>query len=323
MKRGLVIGKFLPIHAGHLALIDFAASQCDELIVSMSYTLADPIDWQLRFEWLKELIKNKPNVKAEISLDDFDNESLPLSERIQRWAAFIKRRFPPVDCIFSSEEYGEPFARELGIGHKLFDLSRTNFPVSGTLVRKNPFKYWNFIPAVVRPYFVKKICFYGPESTGKSTMAKHMANMFETEYVPEVAREFITTNEFSVEDIIRIGNAQTQRVFEKVKTANKILCCDTDLITTQIYSKIYLNEVPQILYDLEKQITYDHYFLFEIDVPWVEDGLRDLGSKRQEMFNLFKSALEIRNIPYQTIKGSWEEREALVKQRIEQLLNQS
>ncbi|HTJ51693.1 MAG TPA: AAA family ATPase, partial [Cyclobacteriaceae bacterium] len=200
-------------------------------------------------------------------------------------------------------------------------LSRSNVPVSGTLIRENPFKYWNFIPDIVRPYFVKKICFYGPESTGKSTMAKHIASLYKTEYVPEVAREFITTNEFSVDDIIRIGNAQTQRVFEKVKTANKILCCDTDLITTQVYSKIYLNEVPQILYDLEKQIKYDHYFLFDIDVPWVADGLRDLGSKRQEMFNWFKSELEVRNISYEIIKGSWNEREAQVRKRIEQLLN--
>jgi HTH-type transcriptional repressor of NAD biosynthesis genes len=323
MKRGLIIGKFLPIHTGHLALIDFAASQCNELIVSMSYTLADPIDWQLRYEWLKELVKNKPGVKAEVSLDDFDDESLPLPVRIQRWAAFIKKRFPPIDCLFSSEQYGDPFASVLGVEHKLFDLSRSNIPVSGTLIRENPFKYWNFIPDIVRPYFVKKICFYGPESTGKSTMAKHIAHLYKTEYVPEVAREFITTNEFSVDDIIRIGNAQTQRVFEKVKTANKILCCDTDLITTQIYSKIYLNEVPQVLYDLEKQIKYDHYFLFEIDVPWVADGLRDLGDKRQEMFNWFKSELEVRNISYEIIKGSWQEREAMVRKRIEQLLNPS
>jgi len=321
MKRGLIIGKFLPIHAGHLVLIDFAASRCDELIVSMSYTPADPIDWQLRYEWLKELVKNKPNVKAEVSLDDFDDESLPLSARIQRWAVFIKKRFPPIDYIFSSERYGDPFASVLGVEHQLFNLSRSNVPVSGTLIRENPFKYWNFIPDIVRPYFVKKICFYGPESTGKSTMAKHIASLYKTEYVPEVAREFITTNEFSVDDIIRIGNAQTQRVFEKVKTANKILCCDTDLITTQVYSKIYLNEVPQILYDLEKQIKYDHYFLFDIDVPWVADGLRDLGSKRQEMFNWFKSELEVRNISYEIIKGSWNEREAQVRKRIEQLLN--
>ena len=65
-----------------------------------------------------------------------------------------------------------------------------------------------------------------------------MAEIYHTEFVPEVAREMISSNEFTVEDIIHIGQAQTQRIKDKLKTANKILFCDTDLITTQIYSKL-------------------------------------------------------------------------------------
>src|SRR6478735_7445631 len=94
---------------------------------------------------------------------------------------------------------------------------------------------------------IKLICFYGPESTGKSTMAKHFATLYKTEFVPEVARELISSNDFTIDDIIRIGNAQTQRIKEKLKTANKFLFCDTDLITTQIYSKKYLVVIPEIL----------------------------------------------------------------------------
>ncbi len=161
---------------------------------------------------------------------------------------------------------------------------------------------------------IQLICFYGPESTGKSFMAKRMAEHFKTEYVPEVARELITSNDFTIEDIIRIGKTQTERVHEKLKTANRFLFCDSDLITTQIYSQHYLNEIPEILFDLEKQITYDHYFLFDIDTPWVNDGLRDLGSKdqRKEMFNRFKAALDKREIPYTLIHGNWAEREKII-----------
>src|SRR6516165_2870543 len=106
------------------------------------------------------------------------------------------------------------------------------------------------------------ICFYGPESTGKSTMAKHFAELYDTEFVPEVAREIISSNDFSIDDIIRIGHAQTERVKEKLKTADKFLFCDTDLITTQIYSKKYLGVIPEILFKLENEIQYDKYFLF-------------------------------------------------------------
>lgn len=169
---------------------------------------------------------------------------------------------------------------------------------------------------------IKLICFYGPESTGKSFMAKHLAEVYKTTFVPEVARELITSNTFSREDIIAIGRAQTERIFQKARKANKILFCDTDLITTQIYSRHYLGVVPPVLYELEKMISYDHYFLFDIDVPWVSDGMRDLGSEaaRIEMFTIFQNELERRSISYTLVQGSWEEREGIIRQQLASLL---
>ena len=253
MKRGLVIGKFLPIHDGHLALINFAASQCDEVIVSMSYTDQDPIPADLRFSWISEIFKDRPSIKPARIRDDFDDELLPLPERTKKWSEVIRRVYPPFDVLFSSEPYGDPLAANLGIIHTSFDTERKANPVSATMIRKNPFKYWDFIPLVVRPYFVKKVCIYGPESTGKSTLAIKLASRFQTEYVPEVAREFISSNDFTVDDIIAIALTHFSRIEEKTKTANKILICDTDVITTQIYCRHYLNVVPDILYTLEKK----------------------------------------------------------------------
>jgi HTH-type transcriptional regulator, transcriptional repressor of NAD biosynthesis genes len=165
------------------------------------------------------------------------------------------------------------------------------------------------------------VCFYGPESTGKSEMAKKMASLYKTEFVPEVARELITSNDFNREDIIMIGRAQTERIFQKARKANKFLFCDTDLITTQIYSRQYLKVVPPVLYELEKMVAYDQYFLFDIDVPWVSDGLRDLGDskKRKEMFEIFKDELARRNIPYIPVEGEWREREQIILKALKTL----
>ena len=320
MKRGLVIGKFMPVHQGHIALINFALEYCDELIVSMSYTLADKISHSLRYEWLKIIFGNNPKIKVEESLDDFDNENLPLNERIKIWARFINNRFSKIDVVISSEEYGIPFAQHLGATSVLFDRSRNQIPISASKIRAKPFFYWDFIPEVVRPYFVKKICFYGPESTGKSNTAKRMAEIYQTEFVPEVAREIVNSNDFTVEDIIKIGKMQTERVLEKAKTANKILFCDTDLITTQIYCQHYLANVPSILFELEREIKYDQYFLFEVDVPWVADGLRDLGEQRTHMFQTFKLELDKRKISYRIVKGDWDTREAYILSKIDELL---
>lgn len=309
MKRGLVIGKFMPVHTGHIALIQFASSLCDELIVSMSYQEDDVIPGQLRFSWLEEIFKDNPKIKPALVKDDFNDESLAWIERTKVWAEFLKKRYGKIDVMVSSEEYGTFLDEHLGAIHVPFDPARKQIPVSATLIREKPFTYWEYIPAVVRPYFVKKICFYGPESTGKSVMAKQLAAYYHTEFVPEVAREIVSSNEFTVDEIIKIGYAQTERIIDKAKTANKILFCDTDLITTQIYCRHYLGIVPDVLYELEKKIIYDQYFLFDIDVPWVGDGMRDLGDNRQGMFEIFKHELEIRNISYLLVKGDYKERE--------------
>jgi HTH-type transcriptional repressor of NAD biosynthesis genes len=147
-----------------------------------------------------------------------------------------------------------------------------------------------------------------------------MAEHYRTEFVPEVAKEFISSNQFSEEDIIRIGHAQTQRVQQKTSIANKILFCDTDLITTEIYSDTYLHVIPPVLKTLELQVRYDQYFLFDIDVPWVPDGLRDLGDKRQEMFLRFKGELEQREISYILVTGSHMQREQQIIKFVDDLL---
>jgi HTH-type transcriptional regulator, transcriptional repressor of NAD biosynthesis genes len=320
MTRGLVIGKFLPVHNGHVALIRFAASHCDELIVSMSYRNDDPIDPQLRVTWLRNIFACDKNILIGVIADDFDNDTLPWPERTLVWAQVIKKAYPPIHVVVSSEEYGPYFGDSLAARHVAFDPERRHLPVSATLIRQSPLKYWAFIPPVVRPYFVRKFCFYGPESTGKSSMAERMAIRYHTAFVPEVAREFLTKNVFTNDDIVQIGKAHHERIQQKELTANRILFVDTDAITTIIYSNYYLGVVPEALFEFEKKISYDHYFLFDIDVPWVPDGLRDLPHKRKEMFEEFRDHLERRSIPYTLVTGNWEERESIIVNTLHRLL---
>jgi HTH-type transcriptional repressor of NAD biosynthesis genes len=285
MIRGLVIGKFMPVHKGHVALIRFAAEQCDELILSMSYRPDDPIPGDLRLSWLREIFSADVKIRLNMIPDNFDDEAQSWPERTNIWAAVIRRTYPPIDILFSSEEYGSFFANSLGVRNVDFDPSRKRVPVSASMIRGNPMRFWKFIPDVVRPFYVKRVCFYGPESTGKSRMAERMAEKYNTEYVPEVAREFLINNNFTQDDIIRIGKAHLERIETLTRTANRILFVDTDAITTKIYCQYYLGSYPSVLDQLERCVRYAHYFLFDIDVPWVPDGLRDLGHKRPQMFS--------------------------------------
>ena len=91
-QKVLVFGKFMPLHKGHLALIDFATKQAHHVIVSMSYTSNDPINLYLRFDWLQETLADRPNVELAFVQDDFNDDGLPLFEATKLWADFIKKR---------------------------------------------------------------------------------------------------------------------------------------------------------------------------------------------------------------------------------------
>ena len=192
-------------------------------------------------------------------------------------------------------------------------------PVAASLIRQQPFRYWEFIPAVVRTYFVQKFCLYGPESVGKSTLSAQLAAHYGASFVPEVAREMLTTNDFTLADILRIGQAQTAAVLAATQTDNQLLFCDTDLITTRLYSQLYLGAEPPELAALEQQVQYAHYFLLSPDVPWVSDGLRDQGHRRAELFELFREALEVRGLAYTLVTGDWAQRWSQVTAVVDQL----
>jgi HTH-type transcriptional regulator, transcriptional repressor of NAD biosynthesis genes len=169
-----------------------------------------------------------------------------------------------------------------------------------------------------RPFVV---CFFGPESTGKTTMAGILAQKFGIIHVPEVSRELIDSNVFTAADIEKIGTAQLERMEAGRKEGGALMICDTDLITTGIYSQHYLGMTPQLISDLEKLQHIDLYYLFDIDVPWVADGLRDLGNHRGVMMDKFRNALIERRIPYKTVTGDYREREEFLTREFAELIN--
>ena len=166
-----------------------------------------------------------------------------------------------------------------------------------------------------------KICLYGPESVGKTTLARQLAEHYQTVFVPEVARDLITSNNLTTDDYARIAVAQAEAVRRAEPLANRVLICDTDLLTTQLYATIYGVPHPPILAHLAAQERFDAYFLLNTDVPWVADGLRDLGHRRAELFDLFEQALRRRGVAYTLVSGaSYDLRRALVIKKIDALL---
>ncbi len=159
-----------------------------------------------------------------------------------------------------------------------------------------------------------KIVLFGPESTGKTTLAKKLAEYYNTVWVPEYARVYLqnkwNTNKekCSFDDLTIIAEKQLEKQKELEKKANKIIFCDTNYLVTKLWGESYFNKYPAIINDIAQKEKYDLYLLTGIDVPWEPDDLRDNPDKRHEEFNQFKTELQKNNIDYMNIYGTLEER---------------
>lgn len=304
----MVLGKFLPPHEGHVHLINSAAKQADRVTVLVCTLEKEPIPGLLRYEWMRELF---PHLNVVHVTDDVPSYPHEHPDFWEIWTKLIQHYAPGIDAVFSSEDYGFEIGRRLSIEHVLVDKERVTFPVSGTQVRAQPLKYWDFIPEVVRPYYAKRVAILGPESTGKSTLTVQLAEHFDTAYVLEYGREYtdqIDMRHFSLSDIEKIGRGQAEREDLAARKANRILICDTELITTQIWSEIYFSECPSWVVEESHRRSYDLYLLLDIDIPWEDDGTREFPHLRQIHFDRIKRELEDRGLAYHVVSGHGPER---------------
>ena len=184
-RHGMLLGKFLPPHKGHCFLVDFASNFVDKLTIVVGTLPSEPIPGKLRYRWMKELFPQAQVVHLDKVLPQEPSEHPDFWDIWEQELRAILPQTP--DVVFASESYGHKLAEVLNARFIPVDPQRNSIPTSGTAIRENPFANWKYIPGPVRPYFLKRVCLFGPESTGKSTMAQKLANHFETTFVPEYA----------------------------------------------------------------------------------------------------------------------------------------
>jgi len=159
-----------------------------------------------------------------------------------------------------------------------------------------------------------KIAIFGPESTGKTTLATQLAEYYKTVWVPEFARDYLQEKLDSgrgicdIDDMLPIAYGQTKLENEGALVANEYLFCDTNLLVTKVFSELYYNFCDSLLDKAARAHQYDLFFLTDIDVPWEDDGLRDSPDGREDIFGAFKQSLIDNKKPFITISGDKETR---------------
>ena len=158
---------------------------------------------------------------------------------------------------------------------------------------------------------IKKVVICGPESTGKSTLTQELASYFKTNYVSEYARDYLQSKwddkkeVCNKDDLIKIAKGQVDRENSNIINSNKLIFCDTNILTTIAWSKTHFDGFcdPWLLRQA-KLLKYDYYLILNTDVPWIKDDLRDSPNDRKEMFSAHKDELESYNVDFDIIFGA-------------------
>lgn len=320
--RGMVLGKFMPPHAGHQYLVDFARHYADELTVVVEHVRDEPIPSTLRFSWMKELF---PTCNVVHLLDENPQQPEEHPDFWEIWRSSLQKILPYApDYVFASESYGPKLASVLGAAFVPVDPARSIVPISGTKLRSFPLTHFQYLPECVRPYFVKRVCVFGPESTGKSTLSEKLAAHFKTVSVPEYARTLIELQQGVVRPEDMPSIARGQRASEEVlaRKAQRVLFCDTDALATSIWSNVLFGHCDPIVTMYAEQVHYDLTLLLDVDVPWVSDVVRFLPEERRSFFERCEQALARMNRPYVVVRGSWEQRWECARRAVEALLHE-
>jgi HTH-type transcriptional repressor of NAD biosynthesis genes len=336
-RRGLVVGKFCPLHLGHELLIRRAQAQCDDVIV-LSYTKPgfDGYDSARRAGWLRARF---PELTCHV-IDDVwlaqrcdgrrmvrrglpaDDEADEVHRHFVAWL-LLDLLSSPVDAVFTSEKYGDGFAAVLAqafgapVHHVCVDTARAALPVSGTQVRRDPLGCRHLLSPEVYADFVPRIALLGGESTGKSTLASALAEALGTVHVPEFGREHWEQRDGALTfgDMEFIARTQVEREQQQALQAHRWLVCDTTPLTTQLYSELMFGRVADGLATLARR-PYAMTFLCAADFPFVQDGTRREEDFRRRQQAWYEAELDRRGIQFKTLEGS-------LSRRVEMALNMS
>ena len=145
----------------------------------------------------------------------------------------------------------------------------------------------------------------GPESTGKSSLARYLAKRYEGVLVPEYAREFVErkgTTDVTWNELCEIARKQIDEL--QANNQEPIVFFDTELIVTKVWFEYAFERVPEWLNEAIRQYPMDVYLLTYPDIPWQPDPARSNGSEaiRKELFDRYEAEIQALDIPYYIIR---------------------
>ena len=302
MTTALIVGRFEPVHSGHVFLYHAALDLADRVVLALLVSEADTIPAERRTDWVRELF---PGVEV-FHVGEQDD---------------LKR--VEADLVVGADDRIRDIASLLGVRPVIVDPDLTAVEVSSNAVRSEPAAYWHALPPVVRAFYARRVCVFGPESTGKTTLVRMLANHYGTCWMPEYGRqyeEFWQPETWTPAMMREIGEVHEAMRRSLMRQANRVLIEDTDALITAIWSDRFAGGVDPWF---EKTFELaDLYLVTDIDVPWVDDGMRQYGEagERRRFLAEALELLEARQANYRILSGDWAARDAAAVAAVDELL---
>jgi HTH-type transcriptional repressor of NAD biosynthesis genes len=338
---GLVVGTLSPLHRGHEWLVGQAAAACETVLV-LSYSAPEfpGCDAATRQRWMQACLA-APHAHVEcLALDaaglrtrcaerNLPLRPMPLNDAPdadqQAWLAWLLRDVLGLqpDALFTSEAYGPPCAQTLSraFGKPVVsvqgDPARQVVPISATRIRQDPAAHRVWLSPVVWADFVPRVVLLGGESSGKTTLARALAQALRTTWVPEYGRELWEQQGGHLDeaDLLRIAREQACREDRAAGHARTHLVCDTSPLATLGYSLWMFGQAAAELEALARR-PYALSVLCVPDIPFVQDGTR-----RDADFRLQQHAWYVRQLDrwpgrVEVVRGGVAERVAAVSKAL-------
>jgi nicotinamide riboside kinase len=336
--RAAVVGRFLSGSVDDHVVLSFATALCDHapaLTVVVATSPADPTAFEARQRALAELVPAADIVEAPMVRARPTDEGSP-----RAWegsaapdplgpagvpgaampAGVLQYLRQGADALVGRGLDHLRLASRIGLDYIPVDVPPGTPPATAT--HRPSLVDWQALTAEARARHARPVVIMGPESTGKTTLARDLARHFATAWSGEYLRVWLDAKGAVCEPADLPYVVAGHRASEAALTrhATGVLFCDTDPLMTAVYSRFYYGHLPDWLDEAASARRAAMYLLLDCDVPWVPDPQRDMPHRRDEIRDLCREELERRRLPWTLIRGAWPERVDAARDVVEGLL---
>lgn len=294
------------MHRGHLDAIMRAKKENDRVYVIVcgydNEERAGNINMTLkeRTAIVRKIFRNDEIIKV-LTINDTE---LGIDESMSKenWIVWQNK---VAELLYSTLKYddkimwyvAEPYYKEMLETYNILKAKVTLIekivPVSGTLIRENPLKYWKYIVREYRNNLCKNILITGTASEGKTTLVRDISTYFGIDHSEEFGRDDLlakckTDTDLTADDFVDFLIGQSVDVCSRVRNNDQgVFISDTDNLVTLMYAQAYVEDpnVPitkeEYMYkvlpaakSLAGRVKWDKIFLLPPKNKFVDDGSR-------------------------------------------------